>query len=56
MKIDKTKIKNALGASVNTLFTFGGIALVGYGAYQIYIPSAFIVVGAVMFYIGLPDR
>lgn len=33
-------------------FTFGGLALVGYGLHVIYPPAAFIVVGAALFWIG----
>lgn len=34
-------------------FTFGGLALVGYGLHAIYPPAAFVVVGAVLFWIGV---
>lgn len=33
-------------------FAFGGLALVGYGLYAVYPPAAFIVVGAVLFWMG----
>lgn len=33
-------------------FAFGGLAMVGYGLHAIYPPAAWIVVGAVLFWIG----
>lgn len=33
-------------------FVFGGIALVGYGAGQVYAPAAPIVVGSALFWLG----
>lgn len=35
------------------VFLFGGLALAGYGVWQIYPPSAMILVGGVFFAIGL---
>lgn len=34
-------------------FVFGGLALVGYGLWQIYIPAAPIVVGSACFWLGI---
>jgi hypothetical protein len=34
-------------------FVFGGIGLVGYGIGQIYVPAAQIVVGCVIFWLGI---
>lgn len=34
-------------------FVFGGIALVGYGIGQIYAPAAYIVIGGVLFWLGV---
>ena len=55
-----SKIGKALGklflTGLNALLVVGGTALIGYGAWLIYRPSAFIVVGLVCVYLGLPDK
>ncbi|HSH84363.1 MAG TPA: hypothetical protein VK979_04305 [Guyparkeria sp.] len=56
MKISKEAIKRAGAGSLNAVFTFAGIASIGYGAWQVYEPVAFILVGAIVFWMGLPDR
>lgn len=38
---------------LHDLFAFGGLALVGYGVYQVHVPSAWITVGAVLFWLGV---
>ena len=35
------------------VFTFGGLGLVGFGVFMIYPPAAYIVVGGVLFLIGI---
>lgn len=35
------------------VFVFGGIGLAGYGIWQIYAPAAPIVVGSVLFWMGI---
>jgi len=44
-----------LGAAVDIRdrFCFGGLAMVGYGTYAIYPPAGWIVVGAVLFLLGV---
>lgn len=38
---------------IRDLFTFGGLAMVGNGTHMIYPPAAWIVVGAVLYWIGI---
>lgn len=35
------------------VFVFGGLAMVGYGLWQIYVPVAPVVVGAACFWLGI---
>lgn len=44
-KLPRLEIKDAL--------VFGGLGMIGYGMWQIYPPSALIVVGGIFFVIGL---
>ena len=55
MKISKEAIGRAIGKSVDAAFVFGGTGLAGYGAWMVYEPAAFILVGGVLFWLGLPD-
>lgn len=55
MKINKEAIKKGLKNSLNGLFIGAGIGGVGYGAWMIYEPAAFLAVGAIFIWIGLPD-
>ena len=56
MKLSKSAITNALKSGINVIFTFTGLASVGYGAWVVYPPSAFVVVGVALIWMGLPDR
>jgi len=47
------RIKQKLDIDLNDWFTFGGLAAAGYGIAQIHVPSAWIVVGTVLFLIGV---
>jgi hypothetical protein len=42
-----------LELSLRDAFAFAGLGAVGYGLWQIYAPSAWIVVGAVLFLMGV---
>lgn len=35
------------------VFVFGGLAMVGYGLSEVYAPSAWLVVGAALFWLGV---
>lgn len=48
----KQLLKIAGLVDLRDAFTFGGLALVGYGLHAIYPPAAFIVVGTALFWIG----
>jgi hypothetical protein len=56
MRLTKAGMKAGFKASLDAIFVLGGLGGVGYGCYQIYEPSAFIVVGAALVWIGMPDR
>lgn len=50
----KKIMKDALQVvDIRDLFCFGGLAMVGYGTHQIYPPAAWIVVGVVLYWIGI---
>lgn len=46
-----TKLANLI--DIRDAFVFGGIAMLGYGLYQIYPPAAWIAVGGIIFLLGL---
>jgi len=54
--ISKQALKNAVQGSLSALFVLGGVASVGWGVWQYSTPAAFIVVGALAIWIGLPDK
>lgn len=56
MKLSKSAIKTGILGGINVIFTFAGLAGVGYGAWSIYEPAAFIVVGGALIWMGLPDK
>ena len=56
MTFNKQSIIKAVSNSVNVVFTFSGVSLIGYGAFLIYKPSAFVVVGLILFWMGIPDK
>lgn len=47
--MDNTRTRGILRDTL----AFGGLGLVGYGVYAIYPPAAFIVIGAVLFVLGV---
>ncbi len=55
MRLTKEQLKLVAKSSINIIFTSLGIAMAGYGAWLIYEPAAFIVVGGAVFYLGLPE-
>ena len=40
------------GIDLFDVFTFGGLACIGYGLHAVYPPAAWIVVGSALFWIG----
>jgi hypothetical protein len=51
-------LASKLGAAIDIRdrFCFGGLAMVGYGAHTIYPPAGWIVVGVVLYWIGIRGR
>ena len=56
MRLTKEQLSRVAKSSINIIFTSIGISMAGYGAWLIYEPAAFIVIGAAVFYLGLPER
>jgi hypothetical protein len=56
MKLSKASILSGFKKIMNAILILSGIGLVGYGAWQIYPPAAYIVVGIAVFWMGLPER
>lgn len=54
-KITKSQLAAGAAQSISAVFVMGGLAAVGYGCWQIYEPAAYIAVGAVVVYMGMPD-
>ena len=55
-KVTKQQVLAGARQSINAVFVLGGLASVGFGAWQVYPPAAYMVVGAVVIYMGLPDK
>ncbi|HSH29762.1 MAG TPA: hypothetical protein VK971_07640 [Thiohalobacter sp.] len=56
MKISKEAIQRGVKNSLNVVFIAAGLGAIGYGAWQVYEPAAFVLVGGIVFWMGLPDR
>lgn len=56
MKLNRESLLKTAMASMNMIFVSTGIGLIGYGAWLIYPAAAFIVVGAAVGFLGLPDK
>jgi len=56
MTFNKEGIIKSITGSINIIFTLGGVLSIGYGSYLVYEPSAFIVVGLIFFWMGIPDK
>lgn len=56
MKISKEALKTAAQRSLSSVFVLTGLGGVGYGTWQIYPPAAFIIVGGLVLWMGLPER
>lgn len=48
------KNENEIEIDFRDCIVFGGVVAVGYGTYLIYHPAAFLVVGALLIWIGRP--
>lgn len=56
MKISKESIVAGTRKSLNGLFVIAGLAGIGYGLWQVYEPAAFVVLGGIILWMGLPER
>lgn len=54
--ISKEAIQRGVKNSMNAAFIATGLGAIGYGAWQVYEPAAFVLVGAIVFWMGLPER
>lgn len=41
---------------LNAGLVMGGIGLIGFGSAQVYEPAAFVIVGSILLWLGLPDK